>query len=66
LRKPYQITLSCLQANAHTFFKAILGVDNLFNHAYQNYLNRTDAINGNTFKIYETGQTVSAKLSAKF
>ncbi|MCF6253741.1 MAG: TonB-dependent receptor [Thiomicrorhabdus sp.] len=43
-----------------------LGVDNLFDHAYQNYLNRVDAISGNTFKVYEPGQTVWAKLSAKF
>lgn len=43
-----------------------LGVDNLFNHAYQNYVNRVDATSGNTFKVYEPGQTVWAKLSAKF
>ena len=43
-----------------------LGVDNVFNHAYQNYLNRVDAVSGNTYKVYEPGQTVWAKLSAKF
>ncbi len=50
----------------NTDVKLSLGVDNLFDHAYQNYLNRVDAINGNTFKVYEPGQTVWAKLSAKF
>jgi len=43
-----------------------LGVDNLFDHAYQNYLNRVDATSGNTFKVYEPGRAVWAKLSAKF
>ncbi|VAW49537.1 hypothetical protein MNBD_GAMMA04-1994, partial [hydrothermal vent metagenome] len=46
--------------------KLSLGVDNLFDHAYQNYLNRVDAVSGNTYKVYEPGQTVWAKLSAKF
>ncbi len=43
-----------------------LGVDNLFNHAYQNYLNRTDAFSGNTYKVYEPGQTVWARLNIQF
>ncbi len=52
------------QINANV--KLSLGVDNLFNHAYQNYLNRVDAINGSTFKVYEPGQTIWARLSATF
>ncbi|QCU89823.1 TonB-dependent receptor domain-containing protein [Thiomicrorhabdus sediminis] len=42
------------------------GVDNLFDHAYENYLNRTDATTGADYKVYEPGRNIWAKLSAKF
>lgn len=41
------------------------GVDNIFDHAYQTYFNRTDNF-GSTFKVYEPGRVVWAKLNAKF
>ena len=46
--------------------KLSAGVDNLFDHAYQTYLNRTDIINGGTYQVYEPGRVVWAKLNAKF
>jgi len=46
--------------------KLSAGVDNLFDHAYENYLNRTDITSGNTYKVYEPGRVVWAKLNAKF
>jgi iron complex outermembrane receptor protein len=45
--------------------KLSAGVDNLADHAYQTYLNRTDTV-GETFKVYEPGRTVWARLNAKF
>jgi len=41
------------------------GVDNIFDHAYQTYFNRTDNF-GSTYKVYEPGRVVWAKLNAKF
>ncbi|MEA1987849.1 MAG: TonB-dependent receptor, partial [Pseudomonadota bacterium] len=42
------------------------GVDNLFDHAYYTYFNRTDATTGADYKVYEPGRIVWAKLNAKF
>ena len=42
------------------------GVDNLFDKAYENYLNRIDVTSGNTFKLSEPGRIVWAKLNASF
>lgn len=41
------------------------GIDNLMNHAYQNYMNRTDSV-GTSYKVYEPGQTIWAKLNVSF
>ena len=46
--------------------KLSAGVDNLFDHAYYTYFNRTDATTGATYKVYEPGRVVWAKLNAKF
>jgi len=46
--------------------KLSAGVDNLFDHAYENYLNRVDSNSGGSFKVYEPGRTVWAKLNAQF
>ncbi len=46
--------------------KLSAGVDNLADHAYQTYLNRVDNYSSNTYKVYEPGRTVWAKLNAKF
>ena len=42
------------------------GVDNLFDRGYQSYLNRTDFMNGNTYKVYEPGRIVWARINAQF
>jgi len=42
------------------------GVDNLFDKAYEHYLNKVDISAGNQYKLAETGRTVWAKMSAKF
>lgn len=42
------------------------GIDNVFDHAYENYLNRVDITSGNTYKVYEPGQVIWAKLNAQF
>jgi iron complex outermembrane receptor protein len=42
------------------------GVDNVFDHAYQTYLNRVDSYSGDTFKVYEPGRIAWVKLNAKF
>ncbi|WP_321323969.1 TonB-dependent copper receptor [Thiomicrorhabdus sp.] len=47
-------------------FKLSAGVDNLFDHAYYTYMNRTDVTSGNTYKVYEPGRVIWAKLNAKF
>lgn len=47
-------------------FALSAGVDNVFDRAYENYLNRTDITSGNTYKLYEPGRTLWAKLNAKF
>ncbi|MEA3405706.1 MAG: TonB-dependent receptor [Pseudomonadota bacterium] len=47
-------------------FALSAGVDNVFDKAYENYLNRTDITSGNTYKLYEPGRTLWAKLNAKF
>lgn len=41
------------------------GVDNLFDHAYYNYLNRTDVL-GTSYKVMEPGRNIWARISAKF
>ncbi len=46
--------------------KLSAGVDNLADHAYETYLNRVDNDSGSTYKVYEPGRTVWAKLNAKF
>ena len=46
--------------------KLSAGVDNVFDHAYESYLNRTDATTGADYKVYEPGRIVWAKLNAKF
>ncbi|MGM0540939.1 MAG: TonB-dependent receptor domain-containing protein [Pseudomonadota bacterium] len=46
--------------------KLSAGVDNLADHAYQTYLNRVDSVSANTYKVYEPGRTVWARLNAKF
>ncbi len=46
--------------------KLSAGIDNLADHAYQTYLNRVDSTSGATYKIYEPGRTVWARLNAKF
>lgn len=46
--------------------KLSAGIDNLTDHAYQTYLNRVDNYSSNTYKVYEPGRTVWAKLNAKF
>ena len=46
--------------------KLSAGIDNLVDHAYQTYLNRVDNYSSNTYKVYEAGRTVWAKLNAKF
>ncbi|BCN93680.1 TonB-dependent receptor [Thiomicrorhabdus immobilis] len=47
-------------------FKLSAGVDNMFDHAYYTYMNRTDPASGKTYKVYEPGRVVWAKLNAKF
>jgi len=47
-------------------FALSAGVDNVFDKAYENYLNRTDITSGNTYKLYEPGRTLWAKVNAKF
>ncbi|MBF6058252.1 MULTISPECIES: TonB-dependent receptor domain-containing protein [Thiomicrorhabdus] len=42
------------------------GVDNALDHAYENYLNRVDVTSGNTYKVYEPGRTLWARLNVKF
>ncbi|WP_024851632.1 TonB-dependent receptor domain-containing protein [Hydrogenovibrio kuenenii] len=42
------------------------GVDNAFDHAYYNYLNRTDALTGTSYKVMEPGRNIWARISAKF
>ena len=46
--------------------KLSAGVDNIADHAYETYLNRVDNYSSNTYKVYEPGRTVWAKLNAKF
>lgn len=41
------------------------GVDNLFDKAYENYLNRIDNLGG-TYKVYEPDRTAWVRLNAKF
>jgi iron complex outermembrane receptor protein len=41
------------------------GVDNLFDQAYETYLNRVDAV-GKTYKVYEPGRNVWPRVNAKF
>ena len=41
------------------------GVDNLFDRAYENYLNRVDNL-GKTYKVYEPGRTAWVRVNAKF
>lgn len=52
------------QVNKH--LKLSAGVDDVFNHAYFTYFNRTDATTGANYKVYEPGRIVWAKLNAKF
>lgn len=47
-------------------FKISAGVDNLFDKAYENYLNRVDITSGSTYKIAEPGRVIWAKLNASF
>ncbi|WP_127470672.1 TonB-dependent receptor domain-containing protein [Thiomicrorhabdus aquaedulcis] len=42
------------------------GVDNLFDQAYETYLNRVDSTTGADYKVYEPGRSVWARLNAKF
>ncbi|GKT12188.1 MAG: iron complex outermembrane recepter protein [Thiomicrorhabdus sp.] len=42
------------------------GVDNLTDHAYQSHLNQVDSYSGSTYKVYEAGRTVWAKMNATF
>jgi iron complex outermembrane receptor protein len=46
--------------------KLSAGVDNLFDHAYVNYLNRYDPTTGDSYKTYEPGRIAWVKLNAKF
>lgn len=42
------------------------GVDNLFDHAYYNHINRVDSNSGSLYNVMEPGRNVWAKVSAKF
>ena len=43
------------------------GVDNVFDHAYANYLNRRmDPTQGNSYLVNEPGRSIYAKVTAKF
>ncbi len=46
-------------------FRLSAGIDNVFDKAYENYLNRIDNLGG-TYKVYEPGQIIWARLNAKF
>lgn len=51
--------------NAH--WQISVGVDNAFDHAYANYLNRrTDPTQGTSYLVNEPGRSFYAKVSAKF
>ncbi|WP_319381629.1 TonB-dependent receptor domain-containing protein [Thiomicrorhabdus sp.] len=50
--------------NKQTTFSG--GIDNLLDHAYENYLNRVDVTSGNTYKVYEPGRTLWARLNVTF
>lgn len=47
-------------------FSITAGVDNLTDRGYETYLNRVDVTSSNTFKLFEPGRTVWAKVNAKF
>lgn len=42
------------------------GIDNAFDQAYYNYLIRTDALTGTSYKVMEPGRNIWARISAKF
>lgn len=42
------------------------GIDNAFDQAYYNYLNRTDLLTGTSYKVMEPGRNIWARISAKF
>jgi iron complex outermembrane receptor protein len=47
-------------------FTVAAGVDNLFDHAYVNHINRYDPTQGDIYKTYEPGRNVWARVSAQF
>lgn len=47
-------------------FALSAGVDNLTDHAYQTYLNRTDSTIGANYKLYEPGRSVWARVNVTF
>ncbi|MDG6773287.1 TonB-dependent receptor [Thiomicrorhabdus sp. ZW0627] len=52
--------------NVNKTFALSAGVDNLFDHAYYNHINREDPVSGNLYKVNEPGRNVWAKVTARF
>lgn len=46
-------------------FRVLAGVDNLMDKGYETYLNRTDNV-GKTYKVYEPGRIIWARMNANF
>ncbi|MBN2646939.1 MAG: TonB-dependent receptor [Thiotrichales bacterium] len=54
------------QFGLHKQATLLLGIDNVFDKAYQNALNRVDPLSGNLYKLNEPGRTAWAKVKVTF
>ncbi|MDX1346995.1 MAG: TonB-dependent copper receptor [Thiomicrorhabdus chilensis] len=52
--------------NVNNTFTLSAGIDNLFDHAYYNHINRIDSNSGSYYNVMEPGRNVWAKVAAKF